>query len=358
MTVINGVEPQFVNINLGVPQGSVLGLLLFIIFINDLPFFLINISSKLFADDTTLLFHGGTIDSVISSFKFGLKQIIEWYNYNRLFINWSKTFIMFVHNKRIITPTFLDCEGIHLTAVTKFKLLGFIIDQKFDFQSHVAHLCLTINRKLHSIKRLFYLPFQVKLQFFKSFILPYFDYGLSLTIYFHKNAIRKLCKLYYICLIKLFNFSFLDKSTRFSSIKSHDLINLDLKEHNLFSFHHRLVFRLISFIHKILFNFNSPVQLKSWLVINVNKELGVSLRSNDTQSFCVPKTKSKFGDMTFKNFFSRFLNKLNFSLFTHNFEKFKQDRLDNKEIYNDLNILLKYFPKFNCDLNFFYFHTK
>lgn len=60
--------------------------------------------------------------------------------------NWSKTFIMFVHNKRIITPTFLDCEGIHLTAVTKFKLLGFIIDQKFDFQSHVAHLCLTINR--------------------------------------------------------------------------------------------------------------------------------------------------------------------------------------------------------------------
>jgi hypothetical protein len=119
---------------LGIPQGSVLGPLLFIIFINDLPFFLINILSKLFADDTTLLFHGATIDSVISSFKLGLKQIIEWCNYNRLFINWSKTFIMFVHNKRIITPTFLDCEGIHLTAVTKFKLLGFIIDQKFDFQ--------------------------------------------------------------------------------------------------------------------------------------------------------------------------------------------------------------------------------
>jgi hypothetical protein len=45
---------------------------------------------------------------------------------------------MFVHNKRIITPTFLDCEGIHLAAVTKFKLLGFIIDQKLDFQSHVG----------------------------------------------------------------------------------------------------------------------------------------------------------------------------------------------------------------------------
>jgi hypothetical protein len=131
--VINGVESQFLNIKLGVPQSSVLGPLFFIIFINDLPFFLIKILSKFFADDTTLLFHGGTIDSVISSFKLGLKQIIEWCDYNRLFINWSKTFIMFVHNKRIITPTCLDCEGIHLTAVTQFKLLGFIIDQKLDF---------------------------------------------------------------------------------------------------------------------------------------------------------------------------------------------------------------------------------
>ena len=147
------------------------------------------------------------------------------------------------------------------------------------------------------------------------------------------------------------------KSTRFSSIKSHQLINLDLKEHNLFYFHHCLVFRLISFIHKILFNFNSPVQLKSWLVTNVNKELGVSLRSNDTQSFRVPKAKSKLGDMTFKNFISRLLNKHNFSLFIHNFEEFKQARLDNKEIYNDLNILLKYFPKFNCDLKTFSFFT-
>jgi hypothetical protein len=93
------------------------------------------------------------------------------------------------------------------------------------------------------------------------------------------------------------------------------------------------------------------------LVINVNKELSVSLRSNDTQSFSVPKTKSEFGDMTFKNFFSRFLNKLNFSLFSPNFEKFKQNRLDTKEIYNDSNIQVTFFLfilKFLVILCFFF----
>ena len=97
-----------------------------------------------------------------------------------------------------------------LDIVSQFKLLGVILDNKLNFNLYVAQQCLIINRKLFSIKRLFYLPQATKLQFFKAFLLPYFDYGLSLSIYYHNSAIRKLCKSYYLCLKNLFRFSFLN----------------------------------------------------------------------------------------------------------------------------------------------------
>ena len=74
---------------------------------------------------------------------------------------------MFITNNRVIIPEYLDFGDIRLVAVKNFKLLGFMLDNKLEFKLHVAQTCLTINRKLYSIKRLFYLPFKAKIQFFK-----------------------------------------------------------------------------------------------------------------------------------------------------------------------------------------------
>jgi hypothetical protein len=62
------------------------------------------------------------------------------------------------------------------------------------------------------------------------------------------------------------------------------MINTDLKEHNIFSFHHRIVFRLLLFIHKILFQSNTK-QLKLWLTSNNKEKLGVGLRSDDELNY-------------------------------------------------------------------------
>jgi hypothetical protein len=95
---MSNITSDLARLLLGVAQGSVLGPLFFLIFINDLPFFLSEIFSTLFADDTSLLFSGPNLDKTISLLRVGLKQLNEWCKHNRLFINWPKTYLMIITN--------------------------------------------------------------------------------------------------------------------------------------------------------------------------------------------------------------------------------------------------------------------
>jgi hypothetical protein len=258
---------------------------------------------------------------------------------------------MFITNKRIILPKFIEFDFVKVEVVTKFKLLGILIDNKLNFNAYVGQQCLAINKKLYAINRLFYLPYKVKLQFFKSFILPYFDYEISLCIYYHKAAIRKLCKMYYLCLKKLFNFSFIKYENSFGYVKSHDEINIDLKPHNLFSFHHRLTLRIILFLYKIINSANAPRQLKLWLTPNQSKT-NYNFRKNNI--FGIERSFTVYGDSTFKNMFCKYLNNLDHTKFNDSFIKFKNDRLLNNIIYADLKTFLKLFIKFDFDINFYF----
>ena len=104
-------------------------------------------------------------------------------------------------------PPTLVLNNIQATVAKEFKLLGVTIDNKLTFSKHVSNVLLLINKKLYSINRL-YLSTSVKIQFFKTFILPYFDYCLSLIIYFSKPILQKICNFYFTCLHKLFKFDF------------------------------------------------------------------------------------------------------------------------------------------------------
>ncbi len=97
-------------------------------------------------------------------------------------------------NNIILLPDFIKVENHDITLVDEFKLLGFYIDNKLNFLKHISYLIKKVNIKLYLFKKLFYLCLCVKIQFFKSFIPPYFDYSSKLKIYFPKYVIRKLHK--------------------------------------------------------------------------------------------------------------------------------------------------------------------
>ena len=99
-------------------------------------------------------------------------------------------------------------------------------------------------------------------------------------IYYNKTTFRKLCKMYYLCLKQLFNFSFLKANSQYAVLKSNTELN-----YGLFSFHHRIVLRLFLLIHRILSGRNPPVLLKQILVLNKNKNEFYKLRINNKVNF-------------------------------------------------------------------------
>jgi hypothetical protein len=103
-TKIDNLTSNSNPILLGVPQGSILGPIFFLIYINDLIFFTKNVFAKLFADDTTLYQFCNNIDDLYKDFSIAIKNLLDWCSKNRLDINWSKTFLMVITNKRIKIP--------------------------------------------------------------------------------------------------------------------------------------------------------------------------------------------------------------------------------------------------------------
>jgi hypothetical protein len=308
---------------LGVPQGSVLGPLFFIIFINDLAFLLKDLMTKLFADDTTLIDTHDNMDILITKFKKKLEILINWCKFNKLDINWAKTDFMFVTNKRIKAPKEIEISaGISVRVVEQFKLLGVTIDNKLNFETYASMIKKSVNRKLYSIKRLFYLCQSVKLQFFKSFIMPHFDYCSTLFCYFPKATLQKIYNTYNYIISKLLNLN--------ASVDSNNF-NVLLENYGLNNFQHRLFIRMATFIHNIVNIDQAPKLLKDQIKMNLIVDKGGYNLRNKFQVNQPLRIYNHYGESTFVYFYSKFINNFILNDLKINSYTFK------KLLYNNLN---------------------
>ena len=168
------------NVDIGIPQGSCLGPVLFIIFSNDLYYYLCNSCSIVqYADDVALVKSGNNLDILVAFMNILLYKLQKWCKYNSLCLNKIKTKAMIFTLKKYNTIPKIFLDGEEIEFVNNYKYLGVFLDSKLNFNFHLSHLY----KKLSMITGISYyvgryLNESAALQFYYAFVFSYISYGI------------------------------------------------------------------------------------------------------------------------------------------------------------------------------------
>ena len=271
----------------GVPQGSILGPLLFLLFINDLPLSLTNcpISVDLYADDTTL--YSIALDKI--SLETNIQKALDsWCLENGMLINIDKTKLMLIASRQkrsslADTDLKLTYNNLVLKNSTTEKILGVHVDQNFAWNNHFQHVSKKISTYLWLFSQIrTYLTVPHRLLYYNAYIKSYFEYccivwgnSCNYNTYKIKKLQRRACKL----------------------ILGNDYTSLDTarKQLNILSFEETIFIHKANVMYKIPHN-SSPIYLTDLFQMRSNEsnlnDSRLNLRSTSNKNFLIPKPKT------------------------------------------------------------------
>ena len=180
-TSVNNVLSDEKLITKGVPQGSLLGPLLFIIFVNDINSAFSACKVHLYADDTVIYYSHKNVKEVENVLNKELNSLEAWMNNNNLKINYDKTVCMLLGTHNMLKKQALLNIKINeqqLSQVKSFKYLGVHVDEKLKWDVHIEQTRNKLSKMVNYLGRLrqFVNMSELKL-IYNSIILPHFDYG-------------------------------------------------------------------------------------------------------------------------------------------------------------------------------------
>jgi len=166
------------SITVGVPQGSILGPLLFSIYVNDLPNVVHSSDLNMFADDTELHYCHSDLLTVEHTLHSDLGNISTWLKVNRLKLNVSKSHCMLIGSRQRIAGKCLHLmlDGVTLGQVSSTKYLGIHIDQHLTWNTHIDYILHRIRSKLYCINRLRPVSSKILRLLYQAYIMPILDY--------------------------------------------------------------------------------------------------------------------------------------------------------------------------------------
>ena len=188
---ISSAFSEWLEIKCGVPQGSILGPLLFNIFINDIFLFIYETELCNFADDNTIYVSDKHIDNILTKLKNELRRLLKWFANNSMVANKEKFQLMFLGAEKDIKYEDLSVtiDKIVIKATENVKLLGIDIDNKLKFTTHIEKMCSKVNSKTNALRRIRkYLTVDKAVTLFNAFILSNFNYCPIIWMFCRKSA--------------------------------------------------------------------------------------------------------------------------------------------------------------------------
>ena len=261
-TKINNSLSEWANISSGVPQGSILGPLLFNIYLNDIFYFVDKTDLANYADDTTPHTVESSIDTLLQCLYKDTSAIIKWFRDNYLLLNPDKCKLLISKHDKDIS-LIVDNEVIGCSK--SVKLLGVTIDNRLDFSEHVSKLCKKVSTKLHALARVSNYMNQAKLRLLmKAFIESQFSYCPLVWMFHSRTLNNRINKLHERGLRLVYK----DSTLSFEEL---------LRKDNSFSIHHRNLQKLAIEMYKV-HNGLSPSLVKS---IFPEREIPYNLRNGN-----------------------------------------------------------------------------
>jgi len=251
----------------GVPQGSILGPLLFNIFINDL-FFIFNVTDICnYADDNTIFTFDMNLDGLMKKLECAVEMALEWFKNNGMKLNNEKCHILVCGHKH--EAMICNVGNKQIIEKHRVKLLGISIDSDLNFEHHMKNICSKASKKLNALSRQCkFLPFYRRKMLMNAFFDSQFSHCPLVWIFHSRSINQRINRLQYRALRMIYQ----DDTSSFEEL---------LARNSTFTIHHRNLQSLSIEMYKAA-NDIPPTILKG--IFRENKNLGSSNVSSGTRS--------------------------------------------------------------------------
>lgn len=284
---INNTNSDFKEISYGVPQGSILGPLLFLIFINDLPLYTASVCTDLYADDTTLYDIQDSMEQIESNLQSAIDNLNIWCQNNGMILNSSKTKVMLVatnqKRQRLHSDSLnLNFNNEPLNMITEDKILGVYVDNNLTWSEHTKYLTRKIASSiwlLSKIKK--FLSQAHRLQFYKSYIQPHIDFCNIIWGSSSQSNKLKIFKLQKRACKVILDYNVDDVTEAMKSLK-------------IMSIYDRLYLRKAKFMFKVYNNMIPEYISDQFSLRNNDSATNISLRSTTAGCFVPPKPRTEY----------------------------------------------------------------